>query len=356
MRAPESAFAGLLLGTAAGDSVGLPREGLGRRRAQRLFGPGPLRQRLVLGRGLTSDDTEHTCLLAQALLTAGGAPAAFERALAMRLRLWLLTLPAGIGFGTLRALLLLWLLWSPRWSGVRSAGNGPAMRTALLGLVARDEDHLRELVTAATRLTHTDPRAEDGARLVALATRLGRDPEQRRRPAALLERLESACTTAAMAERIAAVRDVLAGQSSREELFETYGWSDGVSGFVLDTVPAALLIALEHPESFRDAVEAMIHAGGDTDTTAAIVGAMSGAWLGDEAIPPEWLDRLAEWPRSVSWMRRLAAALARAAPLSPETAPGPGAIPLLWPVLPLRSLVLMIIIIAHGLRRLLPPW
>ena len=64
---------GLLLGTAVGDSLGLPREGLSGRRAARLY-DGPLRQRLVLGRGMLSDDTEHACMTAQALLTAGDDP------------------------------------------------------------------------------------------------------------------------------------------------------------------------------------------------------------------------------------------------------------------------------------------
>jgi hypothetical protein len=96
---------GLLLGTAIGDSLGLPREGLSRGRAARIYG-GPLRQRLVLGRGMLSDDTEHACMTAQALLVAGGDPRTFARVLAGKLRWWLLGLPAAVGWGTLRALAL----------------------------------------------------------------------------------------------------------------------------------------------------------------------------------------------------------------------------------------------------------
>ncbi len=49
---------GSLLGTAIGDSIGLPYEGLSRRRAKRLLGP-PDRHRFLFGRGMVSDDTEH---------------------------------------------------------------------------------------------------------------------------------------------------------------------------------------------------------------------------------------------------------------------------------------------------------
>ncbi len=57
-------IAGVLLGTAVGDAIELPREGLSRRRAERLFGPPPLTHRFIFGRGMGSDDTEHACMTA----------------------------------------------------------------------------------------------------------------------------------------------------------------------------------------------------------------------------------------------------------------------------------------------------
>src|SRR5690348_7851211 len=92
-------FTGLLLGTAVGDSLGIPREGLSRRRAARMYPA--LEQRLVVRRGMLSDDTEHACMTAQALLAAGEDPATFARSLAWKLRWWLAALPPAIGFGTL---------------------------------------------------------------------------------------------------------------------------------------------------------------------------------------------------------------------------------------------------------------
>ena len=58
---------GSLLGTAIGDALGLPDEGVSRQRATRMLGP-PDRHRFFLRRGMFSDDTEHTCMVAQALL------------------------------------------------------------------------------------------------------------------------------------------------------------------------------------------------------------------------------------------------------------------------------------------------
>ena len=53
-------FRGMILGTAVGDAVGLPAEGMSRKRIAK-FVKGRWRHRLVFGRGMVSDDTEHTC-------------------------------------------------------------------------------------------------------------------------------------------------------------------------------------------------------------------------------------------------------------------------------------------------------
>ena len=56
----------------------------------------------------------------------------------------------------------------------------------------------------------------------------------------------------------------------------------------------------------------MIRCGGDTDTTAAIVGAIIGTGVGRDGIPEDWVAGLWEWPRSVAWMERLAVATCHA--------------------------------------------
>jgi len=121
----ESAIHGTILGTVFGDAMGLPYEALSRCRAQRLWGE-PDRHHFIFGRGMMSDDGEHTCLVASALCCSGADVEIFRRCLAWQFRWWLLGFPAGIGSATLRSLLKLWLGFSPTRSGVFSAGNGPA--------------------------------------------------------------------------------------------------------------------------------------------------------------------------------------------------------------------------------------
>jgi ADP-ribosylglycohydrolase len=350
MALDSSKLAGLILGTAVGDSLGLPREGLSRLRARRLFGGPPFRHQLLFGRGMISDDTEHTCLVGQALLRASGDPEAFGRALAWRLRLWLLGFPAGMGLSTLRAVLKLWLGYSHRRSGVFSAGNGPAMRAALLGACLGDDPvRLRAFVRISTRITHTDPRAERGALLVALAAHEGAS----RSPAALkagtviaLRKLLDNCDDE-LGKMLDTIQAHLEQNVPPAMFAKALGLSSGVSGYIYDTVPVALYCWLHSPGDFQRAVEDVIDLGGDTDSTGAIVGALAGATVGLSGIPAEWISGILEWPLSVAWMRNLADRLVRckAGPMS-----------LFWPGLIPRNLIFLAVVLTHGFRRLLPPY
>ena len=118
----KSAIIGCLLGTAVGDAMGLPMEGLSRGRQQRVY-PAIKGYHLLFGRGMVSDDTEHACMVSQAIIASGGEEKAFAKELAWRMRRWLLALPAGVGFATLRATLKLWMGYPAHRSGVYSAAT-----------------------------------------------------------------------------------------------------------------------------------------------------------------------------------------------------------------------------------------
>ncbi|HSP81317.1 MAG TPA: ADP-ribosylglycohydrolase family protein, partial [Myxococcaceae bacterium] len=241
-RTRQDIIAGTLLGTLVGDALGLPREGLSRVRARRLFGDAPLRHRLVLGRGLGSDDTEHACMTGQALLAAPEDEADFARSLAWRLRGWLLTLPAGVGWATLRATVKLWCGFPPEHSGIVSAGNGPVMRAPLLGVcLAYRPERLGAFVRASTRLTHREPRAEEGAVLVArAAARAALHGASGLDASAVLRELLDAATTPDFREALGTVRAHLERGASCAELAAALGLERGVTGYVRHTVPVAL--------------------------------------------------------------------------------------------------------------------
>lgn len=351
---------GVLLGAAVGDALGLPREGLSPKRALRLFGDRPLRHRFMFGHGMTSDDAEHACMTAQALLASSGDEERFARSLAWRFRGWFAALPAAMGWATLRAMVKLWLGFSHKNSGVFSAGNGPAMRAPVIGACFADSpERIRPHIRISTRMTHTDPKAEEGALAIALAAAHG----VRRGPSSvsyneLLDEILHEVQQDELRVALERVRTYLARGASVAEYARDAGFSEGVSGYMLHTVPAALYCWLAHPGELERAVEDVILLGGDADSTGAIVGALAGATAGVTSIPQWWLDGIADWPRSVDWMKALGTRLGARFVEGPTDANKGAfsALPLFWPAIPLRNLVFLGIALAHGFRRIFPPY
>jgi ADP-ribosylglycohydrolase len=79
-------------------------------------------------------------------------------------------------------------------------------------------------------------------------------------------------------------------------------------GFVIDTLEAAFWCFLT-TDSYSAAVLKAVNLGRDTDTTAAVTGALSGLAYGLDAIPASWLNTLA----ASDEIRRIAQNLAKAA-------------------------------------------
>jgi len=294
---------------------------------------------------MISDDTEHAFMTALALVEAAGDAARFRSKLAWKLRWWLLGFPAGVGLATARACLRLWVGVSPAHSGVHSAGNGPAMRSAIIGaMFANDELRRRQYVTASTRLTHTDGRADTAAQAVVAATAwivcgkpashfaahlplLGGDQEWLQ----VCNQLSGALQTGKSVSQFAGVL----GAGSR------------VTGYAYQTVPVALFAWIRHSGDYERIVESVVRCGGDTDTVAAIAGALAGCEVGREEIPAAWKDGLKDWPRSAELIERIAVQAANGRMQ---------AVRYFWPGIIPRNLIFFGIVLFHGFRRLFPPY
>ncbi|MHC4526442.1 MAG: ADP-ribosylglycohydrolase family protein [Planctomycetota bacterium] len=349
----SSRFRGVLLGTAVGDAVGLPAEGMKPATINALWGQ-HWRHRFLVGRGMVSDDTEHTLFVAQAMLKHGDDIDRFLRSLSWKLRWWLLGLPAGVGFGTLRAILKLWLFFPPSKSGVHSAGNGPAMRSALFGVRYRDDPaRMKQMVTASTLITHNDPRALVGALAISCAaadacsTPLGQKPDFD----AFLDKIARlpAAEDTEWSGIIDLIKDSLTEKTSVSKFVAALGLKNGVTGYIYHTVPAVLYAWMRHYGDFRNTLTALLNCGGDTDTVGAIAGALAGAAVGEEGIPSDWVERIWDWPRGVCLLRQVADELARQN-LGQDVRP----VPYFWPAVCPRNILFLLVVLGHGFLRLLP--
>ena len=273
-QAGEERLRGVLVGTALGDSVGLPAEGLSRQKIAQLGWGKPWRQRFFFGRGMCSDDTEHTVMVLQSLLEAAGDVELFRKRFARRLRWWLLGLPAGVGLATARAALKLWCGIRPERSGVSSAGNGPAMRSAIIGAFYPDDAEMcAAFVRASTVVTHTDPKALIGALAVA---------ELAAGPCAEAEVVLPVLRELGNGDRewlglVDQMEELLSAGTDVGGFAVAIGCGDGVGGYVYETVPVAIYSWLFHRGEGGAAVAAALDCGGDADTVGAITGALCGA-------------------------------------------------------------------------------
>lgn len=282
---------------------------------------------------MLSDDTEHTVMVLRSLLAKPETPDQFQRLLARHLRTWILAVPAGVGLATAKACMKLVVGVPPKSSGSLSAGNGAAMRAAIIGAFVGDEAQMPAFVVASSVITHRDVRAVEGAQLVALATVVEHD-----------EYLARARLTVSSQEWTQMLDEISSSLHERLEVTafaRRIGAEHGVSGYVLPSVAVALYSWLTHPYDFMSCLTELIALGGDTDTIGAIVGGISGSHLGVGAIPAEWLDRLSDWPLSVNSMRLLA-----------------GGNELRWtfPARLVRNILFLGVVLTHGFRRLLPPY
>lgn len=178
-----------------------------------------------------------------------------------------------------------------------SYGNGAAMRVAPVGLLFRDERlRLWEQGKLSAQPTHVHPLGVEGAQLLALGVALCSQPRPFDRDAFFSELL-AACTSDAYRNRLelaARVRsaDDLAPLGNRIE--------------ALDSVPTAIASFALTPESFASTIANVIFLGGDTDTLAAMAGALSGAYLGVSRLPQRLVNLLESSPKGGAYLADLA--------------------------------------------------
>lgn len=171
----------------------------------------------------------------------------------------------------------------------RSAGNGSLMRTGPVAIAHLDDpDALVEAAKAVSALTHHDPMAGEGAALWCLMIRhavlTGSFPT-----VGDVVPLLGSDTTRDWAAVLAAA------EGNPTSTFQQNGWVVGAlqaawSAIVHTSVPEVM--PCRH---LQDSLAAAIGIGHDTDTVAAIAGALLGARWGASAVPLEWASMLHGW-------------------------------------------------------------
>ncbi len=290
--------AGVLLGQACGDALGVPYE---------LAEP-PIGEAVMKGGGLGpyepgewSDDTQMTLCVAR--VAAEGldlsSPAALER-VATAFEAWLHDGATDVGAQTRAILSSAAQLTGPAHERLTTAaealhaqtgltaGNGALMRTSIIGISdVEDREATASAARAIARLTHTDPLAAEASVLWSEAIRV----------AVTQGRLD-------LVGGLDLVSD--ANRSAWEGWIEQANGADPRqfenNGYTVTALQAAwsAITSTDRGDSsalhLGRGLQAAVRAGCDTDTVAAIAGALLGARYGSSAVPTQWRRLVHGWP------------------------------------------------------------
>jgi ADP-ribosyl-[dinitrogen reductase] hydrolase len=322
---------GAVIGSAVGDALGAPFEfGEPCKYSKRfprpvLGGRGELIGNQVWEPGEFTDDTQMAIVQAESILARGGIDGAD---LFKRFQVWAAD-AKDVGAQT-RAVLGSDLPWNESARSYyqrnpnRSAGNGSLMRATptAVRFAAASAEQTFDAARHTSTVTHSDPAAAWGTALFHLMIRAalrGQDPfaaldaalcdlpsDQARYREMLDVRWQPANTSlnprgfaprtprhalsraasTARSDRVARSHGSLASWSERQ-VYETA--SNLPNGTVWTCLAQAVWAVRTNADSFADAVTSAIDLGGDTDTVAAVAGALAGASVGIQGIPIRWM-------------------------------------------------------------------
>ena len=324
MVSPSDSITGACLGTAVGDALGMPIEGISHQNVRTYYkGIKEYRddeQRGDLDAGQWTDDTQMTFAVVRAI-TAASEPAEWpelvaEQYVALRdeARRWGPTSTAAIdrlAEGT-----------SPEASGDgERPTNGAPMRAAPLGLWWGATGADREAAWAAIRpvlaVTHTHP--------ASLAAGFGQAEAVRAAMTTAPDVFDADAFWSDLLGTVEWAEARLAGDdepddrvSRRLRVLQTHldefpldmrDLCDGAAGRADEAWPYACAMFARRPHLIESTLLSSINVGGDADTHGAMLGALLGALHGWEAFPDEWKEGLEDAGRLEAEAAALATAL-----------------------------------------------
>ena len=234
-------------------------------------------------KGDWTDDTDMMLCIANAIIKDKGVNLA---SIAKNFKDWANGEPMGIGANTYKVLMMGDYVERPMavsrkvWelSRYRSAANGGLMRTSVVGLLPTD---VRESAADICRLTHYDPRCVGSCVIVTELIHA----HVYGLPVPTYEQIKT--ISRKYDDRIVEYITL----SQNQDIKALGLQEEGSIGYTLKTLAAGLW-AYWHAETFKDGLLAVVNAGGDADTNAAVACSILGAKFGFNAIPTEYVDGL----------------------------------------------------------------
>jgi len=281
-------FSGSLIGTAVGDAVGAGFEGRSAADSEAIEAAAAERELLAY-----TDDTHMMIGVAESLVHREGFDG--EHMARVFIRNYECEPWRGYGPGPPSVFRMIrageaWDKAAEKLYHGGSYGNGSAMRIAPVGVLYHDDlAMLKEVAYRSSRITHSHELGKEGAALQAysVALAVSMEPAKGFDSRKFLAELYEFVQQEAYKRKLARVGALL-GEADKATVAADIG--NGIEAF--NSVPTAIYSFLAHPHSFEEAILFAVSLGGDTDTIAAMTGAIAGAYLGLDSIPDKWRSKL----------------------------------------------------------------
>ncbi|AWY43427.1 ADP-ribosylglycohydrolase [Pseudomonas putida] len=305
---------GAFYGLALGDALGMPTQSLSRDVIKARFGEivdlqdaGPLQPIAAnMPKGSITDDTEQAILVGQLLVEGKGRIEPSQ--LAQRLIEWEAEMQAKgsqdlLGPSTKRAIEMILAGHSPEEAGRYGTTNGAAMRITPVGIAANVADPLRfiDAVIQACQVTHNTTLGISSAAAVAAVISAGINGMELGQALSLGQQIAQQAQShghwvagGKIASRISWARTISVDSDKAmlaDLLYDVIGTSVASQESVVVSFALAQQVAIREMTAFESLCMAA-SLGGDTDTIAAILGAMLGACLGLESWPTAMIDKV----------------------------------------------------------------
>ncbi|HWT70390.1 MAG TPA: ADP-ribosylglycohydrolase family protein [Pseudomonas sp.] len=305
---------GAFYGLALGDALGMPTQSLSREDIKARFGAivdlqdaGPHQPIAAnMPKGSITDDTEQAILVGQLLVDGKGRIEPSQ--LAQRLIEWEAQMQAKgsqdlLGPSTKRAIEMILAGHSPEEAGRYGTTNGAAMRITPVGIAAdvANPERFLDAVIQACQVTHNTTLGISSAAAVAAVISAGINGLELGQALSLGQQIAQQAQShghwvagGRIASRISWARTISV-ESDKAALADLLYDVIGTSVASQESVVVSFALAQQVAIGEMTAFEALCMAaslGGDTDTIAAILGAMLGACLGLESWPAAMIDKV----------------------------------------------------------------
>ncbi|WEV63474.1 ADP-ribosylglycohydrolase family protein [Bifidobacterium sp. ESL0732] len=308
---------GALTGLAIGDALGMPTQSMSHASIVKAYG-GPIQdfrdavddQPIApsMKAGSVTDDTDQAFILAHRLIEDGGDLDVM--AYAQDLLAWEQRMRAKgsldlLGPSTKAALEKLSQGVSPELTGKYGTTNGGAMRSAPVGIAFAPGEALCAAARRSCIVTHNTTQGIESTTLIAAVVSFGLEggdlKDNMRKAVSLvlgLNHFGSWSAKASVVARVKAVLGYLDSASGKAACCEDDDFAAflrdivGTSVEANESVPAAFAIAYRFADKPFEALCLAASLGGDTDTMAAMAGAMLGAAYGPDVFGKEQVQKV----------------------------------------------------------------